>query len=79
MESAVSFAPLDLSISPGGVGQGLLFADGPACFSAGRGEHPWSSMQQMEEEKTWRFLGASLSRLEQTTSMAECNFVSDSW
>ena len=50
---------------------------GEACFSAGRGEHPWSSMQQMEEEKTWRFLGASLSRLEQTTSMEECNFVSD--
>ena len=52
-------------------------AGGEAYFSAGRGEHPWSSMQQMEEEKTWRFLGASLSRLEQTTSMEECNFVSD--
>ena len=47
MESAVSFAPQDLSILLGGAGQGLLFAGRgwAACFFAGRdgvgrGDHP---------------------------------------
>ena len=40
-------------------------------------EEVMASMHQMEEEKTWHFQGTSLSRLEQTTSMEEYNFVSD--
>ena len=51
MESAVSFAPRISSILRGGAGQGGarptfcgVGRGGAACFSAGRGVHPWIAL-----------------------------------